>query len=439
MSINEYLLDKCLKRIEQVSCLGNSSLWKNDEFNLLSDSIMETTGVQLSVTTLKRIWGKVAYNSNPTITTLNALAKYIGYPSWSEFMKENEPTAFVGKPIQPVISVAKKIDSVSEVRKDNGFSKMTLFGVLIFTLLVASVVYFSNSVRKTKFNKDQFEFSSRKILTSGVPNTVIFDYDASTATQADSVFIQQSWDSRLRKKVYNQKAQHSSIYYSPGFFKAKLIVNGQIMKEHDITINTDGWLVMVKRKEEIPVYFTEKEAVGNGSLYLPLKKIAQANIPLQPDPPNVYYYYVKGIDSIRASDFVFETSFRNTYKEGAGICQNASISLFFHEANISIPFSSPGCVSDINLSVLGTSRQGKESDLSAFGCDFSSWVKLRCEVKNSHCIIKVNEKTAFEADLTPNRNSFSGMVFWFAGAGRVDGVKLGSAGRPFSFVEEFEQ
>ena len=78
-------LQTCLARIEEKLGWGSSQLWVNQDFENLSEKIEEATGVQLSVTTLKRIWGKVKYKSKPTITTLNALAGFIGFQHWRAF------------------------------------------------------------------------------------------------------------------------------------------------------------------------------------------------------------------------------------------------------------------------------------------------------------------------------------------------------------------
>ena len=79
---------------------------------------------------------------------------------------------------------------------------------------------------------------------------------------------------------------HSSIYYRPGFFKAKLVVRNSIMSEHDLFIKTNGWLPLVENGQEKPVYFSEKEAIRkDGQMYLSVKQIIAKNIPMQQKVP----------------------------------------------------------------------------------------------------------------------------------------------------------
>ena len=83
------MLQKLLRNVEEKINRGASDTWTNYDFEQLSDAILEATSVQLSVTTLKRIWGKVKYPHAPAIQTLNALAQFIGYIDWRDFEQKN--------------------------------------------------------------------------------------------------------------------------------------------------------------------------------------------------------------------------------------------------------------------------------------------------------------------------------------------------------------
>ena len=69
----------CLNEIERRLSWGSSDRWSNQDFELLSDEIYNKTTVKLSITTLKRIWGKVEYHSSPSTSTLIVLAQYLDY------------------------------------------------------------------------------------------------------------------------------------------------------------------------------------------------------------------------------------------------------------------------------------------------------------------------------------------------------------------------
>jgi hypothetical protein len=80
---------------EEKTGWGDSDLWKNQDFLELSRKIFDRTGIALSHVTLKRIWGKVRYESLPHTSTLNTIVQFLGYGNWREFRVRNasEPWA----------------------------------------------------------------------------------------------------------------------------------------------------------------------------------------------------------------------------------------------------------------------------------------------------------------------------------------------------------
>ena len=63
--------------------------WTNQDFLRLSELIAEKTGVTVSHVTLKRVWGKVRYDSLPNTHTLNTLVQFLGYDNWRDFSVKN--------------------------------------------------------------------------------------------------------------------------------------------------------------------------------------------------------------------------------------------------------------------------------------------------------------------------------------------------------------
>src|SRR5580704_16245478 len=102
MEKEKQLLVICRRLVEDSLHWGDSEAWSNDDFEQLSQKIFDKTKVQLSVSTLKRIWGKVRYENFPTTATLNALAGFLDYESWRDFRQKNgsiEPSIIFGNGI----------------------------------------------------------------------------------------------------------------------------------------------------------------------------------------------------------------------------------------------------------------------------------------------------------------------------------------------------
>ena len=69
-AIDEHYLTLCRKRIEEKIGWGSSTDWSTQDFEELSEQIYEATGRPISATTLKRIWGRVKYESSRASTPL---------------------------------------------------------------------------------------------------------------------------------------------------------------------------------------------------------------------------------------------------------------------------------------------------------------------------------------------------------------------------------
>jgi hypothetical protein len=414
---DDIALERCKSRIEEELGWGDSSRWHTTDYETLSVRISERTGVILSVATLKRLWGKIRYDSKPTPTTLNTLAQYLGFENWRSFRVTEEANRRKRVPVQ--------------VRK----SRPNVLWVLWMIPLIAVIfiAFLLIPKQEPKVDPTLFSFSSKKVIDSGVPNTVVFDYDATAASPDDSIFIQQSWDTRLSRPVSRDQRQHTSIYYIPGFFEAKLVVNKQVVKEHNLLIKTDGWLPLVEQSKT-PVYFKSTDAIHDGMLQLPLETIQSGNIQVQPVAPWTAYYNVRDFGGLMSDDMVFETALKNDYEAGSNPCQYVEIRLQFEGPAVLIPLSSKGCVSTIGIA--GT--DGTKRDLSAFGSDFNDWVKIKCVIKDKIADIFVNDTSAIRLQVTGDHARMAGIGYRFQGTGSVDFVKLSNNDGKVFYEEYFD-
>ena len=64
-------------------------------FSYLSEQIQTSQKENVSVSTLKRIWGYVKYASKPTNSVLNILSRYVGYPHWDAFCNSFDSGDFI--------------------------------------------------------------------------------------------------------------------------------------------------------------------------------------------------------------------------------------------------------------------------------------------------------------------------------------------------------
>jgi hypothetical protein len=421
MHTDEVLIEKAKRLFESNTGWGDSDEWTNQDFVILSEKIQERTGVALSHVTLKRVWGKVKYESLPNTHTLDTLVQFLGYENWREFKSQNGNGKAHAETLKQINNNGHHKDVLPPAIKKNRLVKIALIAAAPIAIIVLGVLLYT-SKNKEKINDSDYSFSSKKVVSEGVPNSVIFNYDA-TKSPYDPVVIQQSWDRNLQVKVSKYQHQHTSIYYYPDYYKAKLIVGGRIVSTHRLLIKSNGWLPIVVQSP-VPVYYSKEDAIANGKMALSVEKIQSRNIKMQPSPPYVMYSNVRDFGEIYSSDFVFETSLRNDYNEGAAACQVTKIYILCEGTAVAIPLSAKGCVSDAELYFTNFYASGKQEDLSAFGVDFSSFVKVRIECQNRKAKIFINDKLVYSVNKDIIKAKIIGFDYTFQGTGSVDYVKL---------------
>lgn len=388
---------------------GSGDNWSTQDFEAVSIKILEVTGINLSVTTLKRLWGKIKYESSPTVTTLNALAKFNGFENWRAFQQAEKKDG----------TEVKEVIIKQERKTETGKPKLFILIPVVLVLVAAFFLFVTNKSSTTDFNESEFSFSSKKMVFEGVPNSVIFNYDASSAGLSDKVEIQQSWDERLRTEVPKDKNIHNSIYYYPGFFQAKLVISDTVVKEHGILIKTKGWLPLIEKDETKPPIYFKKEDIftQEGVMTLPIEKIKEVNKELKPEPTWTSFYNINDFGNVFSENFVFETEFKNDYAETEGLCQYTNVFVYFEGAMLYLPFSLKGCVSNLALYDV---KGKKDVDVSALGYESGQWVKLKVEVINGLGKLYINNVCEYDLNYyLENPVKFVGLRYNFQGTGSV--------------------
>lgn len=75
---------------QEVETLVGRPIKTPKDFEFLSCQIEGYTRETISVSTLKRMWGYVASNCNPSKYNLNLLSRMVGYPDWASFVGGQE-------------------------------------------------------------------------------------------------------------------------------------------------------------------------------------------------------------------------------------------------------------------------------------------------------------------------------------------------------------
>lgn len=401
----------------------NLDLWQQRDFENLSASIEEKTKINLSVSTLKRLW-KNQFSNIPQKNTLNALAQFLDYKDWYEFKEKN-------KLEENEVILPKKVKRA----KKKFPVKMVYIPASVVILVVVLFFIFKSTPVQSYVEAD---FSSRKNVSEGVPNTVIFDYNISKL-DFDSAFIQQSWDIRRRAKISKNEMHSTSVYYFPGYHKAKLIINDQMVHEIPVYITTAGWLSLIQnpKNELIPIYVND-DCINNGQIHISTKQLLQKNIDLEANNHTTSFYYVNEDFTGDSNNFTFETRLKNSVEEGALVCQISHIGLLCEYGMHWFQFGNPGCVGKLSMGFANEMVSGKKHDLSAFGTNLNQWNKVKVEVKDKLVSMQLNENEIYKTHFKNDIGEIKGVYYQFEGCGAVDYTKLFNAENELVFVEDFE-
>lgn len=423
-------LERCKALIEQSLGWGAAAEWQSQDFEELSLRIEEETGRTISATTLKRIWGRVSYDSTPSRHSLDTLAAFLSYASWRDFaatmQDETEEASLL--PTEEVASPAAR----------RRIPRTVLYLCCSVVLLGVAVVSWlgvngSPEAKPEPVVPSEVVFRSRPVA-QGLPNTVIFDYDV-RGVVADSFFIQQSWDQRRRALVAPHSQTYTAIYYRPGFFNAKLIANDSVLQEHPVHVTTEGWLALVE-DDPIPVYL-EETTPSNGFLAVADAQLQQQGFAAGEPHPPVSFYNVRDFGGLHTDNFSFEALLRHDANDGRFPCKRAEVAVIGERGAITMAMGIPGCVSDIDVMFGEVYLGGDTNDLSAFGIDLATWQRVRCEVQDRSVRMQVGDNTPFTGQFTRDIGRVVGLRLSFEGNGAVDAVVLKDAKGTVVYEDDF--
>lgn len=402
-------LQLCIRLIEQKLTWRSADEWRNYEFTELSEKILDATSVNLSATTLKRIFGKLKYDSLPSSATLNALAAFLGYSSWMDFKSQQQLNK------QPEIKTATILEKKPFIKKKVwpvAAGAIGIVAILAFTFLSGK------SVHPLK-NEKEIVFTS-KPLADGLPNSVVFNIDLKGNTPGKTI-IQQSWDSTRTVTLQPGQTEATGIYYIPGYFRAKLILDGKIIKEHDLFIRSEKWMATIDH-QPVPTYVKEKDLLLSEKLDVSENVLNEIKVITK--PTWLTYHLVKPFGNLQSDNFSLESSIKNSFAEGPAVCKTAKIFVLCSKGAFIIPFTIPGCISDINLKANDHYLDGNSNDLSSFSADLSDWATVKVEVKNRVMKIFLNDELIRGETYKEDAGEVVGLRFSFLGAGSVKNVNL---------------
>ena len=405
------------KEIEKKLVLdtSNTSI-KSSDLEYVAKIVSEKSGISLSLSTLKRIW-KEDFSQIPQPTTLNALVTVLDYNNWQEFKQANV--------IKPYHKDIRKI-------------ALPLTGILVIAGIIVLLFFLKSGKKSTTTLKinGPIQFSTKKTVTSGLPNTVIFNYDVSNV-QADSFFFQQSWNDNQRKRIDPNGKAITTIYYESGYHRAYLFANDSAIAIQQVYILSNGWEphIYYSDKDLVPIDFKNENIIKKGQLHLDKSLLEKQHVDFSK------YFYTRIVNSrkfnVSSDNFSLISRIKLDslrYSE----CPWIDI-IVVNEKNIFIiVLQKKGCEYYAYYKLGEIERKGSDNDLSALGCNIYQWQEVGIKVINKNATISINGKECFNEQYKEDFGKIVSLIYIFERTGSIDFVKLSGKKDNVVFDDNFE-
>jgi len=388
------------------------------DFDHIGEQLQQKSGILISGTTVKRLaYGE--FTRLPQIATLNAIANYYDYKTWQDFKASK-------------LEEAPKKETVQK----SGRRFSIKYWLIPAVIVVLGSFYFFRSTKGDVNHAEKASFSFRKNTPNDLPNSVVFSYNIDDV-QADSFFIQQSWDQNRRIRIYKNSYTLTDIYYEPGYHIAKLIANDSVIKTADVSIPTDRWFFYAI--DNIANYSTQYIKADtfnrNGSLGLSIQQLQKNNIEISKDKRYHYVYFPSRMD-IPSDNFQYKTRVRMQEVRNS-LCPYIEIELYCQRAFMNMRCTTKGCAHEAFIIFGEQLKKGSDNDLSPITFDVSQWTDIEITVKNKTAVVKINGKEAFSTHYTTDTRYLAGLGYISNGLCEVDKVELSSLDGRVMYKSEF--
>jgi hypothetical protein len=402
---------------QQAGFPGTEGLVQRD-LNFLSEWIEIRTEVLISLSTIKRLLNG-QFSRLPQVATLDALAQSVGYDNWQRFKGDHGGKMIVAAGNNP--TPAESLRSSPARTKFTPARPLLIAGLLLIATLGLLAVI---EIRKPGgIHAGTAQFSVVKVTNNDLPNTVIFKYNIDDVN-ADSFFIQQSWDRRRRVKISKKTYTLTDIYYEPGYHTAKLIANDQIIRTVPVSIPTDRWLFYAKERTPLsqPQYIVPAKSSTDGSMQLTTDDLVNGKVDRQKDNEYCQVYFPSAI--AYSSD-----NFTLTCRIKLNDCRNTSCpylmtEIFCQQYFMYFQNTLKGCTGALNAQFGNNILSGRTNDLSTLGLDVRQWQDLELEVKNKKVSIRINHVEVYSTAYEKSCGLITGLGFFSNGLCAVDFVRL---------------
>jgi hypothetical protein len=412
MSDNPFI-QRCLNQALKKFSAGEPESWTDREYKQLSDDIYSSCGTLISVLTLKRLFGRIKTSGgyNPQEATKDALARYLGFDSWDNYIDKGTAIRTTSKKIKPFFLVKTG---------------------LYFLIAVACIIFGLKMINSLIEGEEEYSFIGDN-LKGVAPHTAIFYYDIA-GIRSDSVFI--DFDDTQQMVLPKNRSFIKHGYLIPYYFRVKLLKNKEILDTVKVHVASPQWEARIGYERFEPtVVLVEPDSVDY--FYVSPEQVEKKGY----DKSKGFYYLDYRFFEefgVSGDDMIFECKFMNSKQTGGLYCKDVLFDLVCDYNNVILQFYQPGCEVAPQLKISETAISGEFNDLSSFTLDLSEWVRLRLVLKKQTAMIYIADRLLFETTYQSQLGLLKGININTMGSGCIDDVMVFNAGGELFYSEDFE-
>jgi hypothetical protein len=424
---DRYYIKIIIRRIEKKLNWNKVSLWTDNDFKKLSLLIYQDTAISISPQTLKRLFGKVKYKIVYTTqpATKDALARFLDYPDWNTFVREQAHT----------------IDNLFSFRRITSAKYLNnrIMGLLLGIILVISSLFilWGNKKKTVTFYAEN--------VTGLTPLTVSFHYDISSFKNK-KVYIDfdnsEAEDISKGELLNNRLTLINHCFESPGFYNVKISSLGKVLASAKIHSLSDGWNSYYFNDDNYSlrkfIFGLERKArdvENDGILYISPKELNSQGF----NGNTVYYleHMLYKDFKLSADSCAFEVKYKNSSDMGGISCYDAEFRMIGENGISSVLLVQKGCHRWSEITIGEKHLNGKYNDLPFLGADLSSWNTLKIVINNNVASIINNHDTIYTTQYSQHLGMMKGIRFVTKGSGAFDYVRLYNNSGELLYDENF--
>jgi hypothetical protein len=439
----------CLKKVEEKLGWGEVAHWTDIDFRNLSNIIDSSSGILVSSHTLKRLFGKIKYNSNynPQIATKEALAKYLGYESWNDFKEDlSKEVSVKNESLNPISQVNKKPPLI--------LSRIVYLSIPAFLIIVSIAFYF---LWRT-YELGPYNFQVQNPVGKA-PHTATFNYDISQIG-TKNVFI--DFDHFSNNGVYlttnldQDSGRLSRCFHFPGKYDVKLFANERVIQQIPVLVESDNWFFYaiepysvwdlipdvikptVSKRHRLVKFdnILYGDFINEGYMHIPPSNVGK----IEGLTSNFKTHYVlTRYFNVPLDNCIFEIRFRNEGFGGGIQCNEASFELIGMIGSLSFQVVEPGCLNYAFLRIGKVFKFGENENLEEFEMNFLDFRTLKVHVDNARITLYREEEEFYSIDYDGSLGELVGIHLSSKGTPHYDWLKISDPNGNVVYNENFDE